>query len=60
MESMYFFFLLIQYLTFARFDAYTKAAEHITIAQAILMNKAQAAVEIDRILTECISRVSPD
>jgi pyruvate decarboxylase len=42
-----------------KFDAYTKAAEHITIAQAILMNKAQAAVEIDRILTECISRARP-
>ncbi|KAG2358323.1 thiamine diphosphate-binding protein [Suillus spraguei] len=42
-----------------KFDAYTKAAEHVTIAQAILMNKAQAAVEIDRVLTECITHARP-
>lgn len=42
-----------------KFDVYTKAAENVTIAQAILMNKAQAAVEIDRILTECITNARP-
>lgn len=45
---------------FARFDVYTKAAEQITIAQATIMAKSQAAAEIDRILTECIVHVSSD
>ncbi|KAG1838027.1 thiamine diphosphate-binding protein [Suillus subalutaceus] len=40
-----------------KFDVYTKAAENVTIAQAILMNKTQAAAEIDRILTVCITNV---
>ena len=40
-----------------RFDAYTKAAEQITISQAMLMDKTYAAVEIDRILVDCITRV---
>lgn len=40
-----------------RFDVYTKVAEQVTISQAMLMNKDQAAVEIDRILTDCITRV---
>ena len=40
-----------------RFDVYTKAAEQVTISQAILMNKGHAAVEIDRILTDCITHV---
>jgi pyruvate decarboxylase len=40
-----------------RFEVYTKAAEQVTTSQAILMNKVQAAVEIDRILTDCITRV---
>ncbi|KAG1749231.1 thiamine diphosphate-binding protein [Suillus lakei] len=42
-----------------RFDAYTKAAEQITIAQAMIMTKTQAAAEIDRILTECITHARP-
>lgn len=42
-----------------RFDAYTKAAEQITIAQAMIMNKTHAAAEIDRILTECITQARP-
>ena len=40
-----------------RFDVYTKAAEQVTISQAMLMNKICAAAEIDRILTDCITRV---
>jgi len=43
----------------ARFEVYTKAAEQVTTSQAILMNKVQAAVEIDRILTDCITRARP-
>jgi hypothetical protein len=43
-----------------RFDAYTKAAEQITIAQATLMTPTQAGPEIDRILTDCIKHVSTD
>ncbi|KAL4070052.1 thiamine diphosphate-binding protein [Scleroderma yunnanense] len=42
-----------------RFDAYTKAAEQVTIAQASLMSKVHAAAEIDRVLTECITRARP-
>lgn len=42
-----------------KFDVYTKAAEQVTIAQAMLMNKTQAAAEIDRILTECIVHARP-
>ncbi|KAG0700471.1 thiamine diphosphate-binding protein [Suillus ampliporus] len=42
-----------------RFDAYTKAAEQITVAQAIIMTKTQAAAEIDRVLTECIIHARP-
>ncbi|KAH7927614.1 pyruvate decarboxylase [Leucogyrophana mollusca] len=42
-----------------RFDAYTKAAEQITVSQATLMNKTHAAAEIDRILTDCITRARP-
>ncbi|KIJ17894.1 pyruvate decarboxylase [Paxillus involutus ATCC 200175] len=42
-----------------RFDAYTKAAEQVTTSQAMLMNKIHAAAEIDRILTDCITRARP-
>lgn len=42
-----------------KFDVYTKAAENVTIAQAMLMNKTQAAAEIDRILTVCITNARP-
>ena len=40
-----------------RFDVYTKAAEQVTMSQAMLMNKVYAAVEIDRILIDCITHV---
>lgn len=40
-----------------RFDVYSKAAEQVTISQAMLMNKVYAAAEIDRVLTDCITRV---
>jgi len=43
-----------------RFDAYIKAAEQVTIAQATIMSPGQAGPEIDRILTECITHVSTD
>ncbi|KAG9315661.1 thiamine diphosphate-binding protein [Chiua virens] len=43
----------------ARFDVYTKAAEQVTISQAMLMNKVHAAAEIDRVLTDCITRTRP-
>lgn len=42
-----------------KFEVYTKAAEQITIAQATIMAKSQAAAEIDRILTECIVHARP-
>ncbi|KIK85594.1 hypothetical protein PAXRUDRAFT_831956 [Paxillus rubicundulus Ve08.2h10] len=42
-----------------RFDAYTKAAEQVTTSQAMLMDKNHAAAEIDRILTDCITRARP-
>ncbi|KAF8558312.1 pyruvate decarboxylase [Imleria badia] len=42
-----------------RFDAYTKAAEQVTISQAMLMNKVNAAADIDRVLTDCITRARP-
>ncbi|KIJ62714.1 hypothetical protein HYDPIDRAFT_94123 [Hydnomerulius pinastri MD-312] len=41
------------------FDAYTKAAEQVTISQAKLMNKGHAATEIDRVLTDCITHARP-
>lgn len=53
-------FLLIRCFTSSRFNVYTKVAEQITAAQAIIMNKAQAAAEIDRILMEAIIQVSTD
>lgn len=40
-----------------RFDAYQKAAEQFTIAQAYLTDKSTAAAEIDRVLIECITHV---
>ncbi|OJA07786.1 hypothetical protein AZE42_06734, partial [Rhizopogon vesiculosus] len=42
-----------------RFDAYTKAAEQVTITQATIMTPRQAGSEIDRILTECITHARP-
>jgi hypothetical protein len=40
-----------------RYDAYIKAAEQITIAQGIITDKDSAAATIDRVLTECLTRV---
>ncbi|KAG9315659.1 thiamine diphosphate-binding protein [Chiua virens] len=43
----------------ARFDVYTKAAEQVTISQGMLMSSASAAAEIDRVLSDCITRARP-
>ena len=40
-----------------RFDAYRKAAEQFTIAQADITSKATAAAQIDRVLTDLITYV---
>jgi pyruvate decarboxylase len=42
-----------------RFDAYLKASENFTISQASLFDPSTAAVEIDRVLTDCITRARP-
>ncbi|KAG2153026.1 thiamine diphosphate-binding protein [Suillus bovinus] len=42
-----------------RFDAYTKVAEQTTVAQAMIMDKAQAAAEIDRVLMQSIIHARP-
>jgi pyruvate decarboxylase len=42
-----------------RFDAYYKATQQVTIAQAEIMSAATAAAEIDRILTDLITFVRP-
>ncbi|KIM66897.1 hypothetical protein SCLCIDRAFT_1210949 [Scleroderma citrinum Foug A] len=42
-----------------RFNAYEKAAEQVTVAQASLMSKINAAAEIDRVLTQCITLARP-
>ncbi|KAJ6584893.1 thiamine diphosphate-binding protein [Mycena capillaripes] len=42
-----------------RYDAYIKAAENFTISQAILTETVTAAAEIDRVLTDCITRARP-
>ncbi|KAF7299075.1 Pyruvate decarboxylase [Mycena indigotica] len=42
-----------------RYDAYIKAAENFSISQAILTSKENAAAEIDRVLTDCITRARP-
>ncbi|KAJ7935574.1 thiamine diphosphate-binding protein [Mycena leptocephala] len=42
-----------------RYDAYIKAAENFTISQAILADTNTAAAEIDRVLTDCITRARP-
>jgi ABC-type transporter Mla MlaB component len=39
------------------FDAYTKAAQQFSIADAQLMNKNTACAEIDRVLTAAITLV---
>nr|GAT60368.1 pyruvate decarboxylase [Mycena chlorophos] len=43
----------------SRYDAYIKAAEQFTVAQGIITGKDSAAAEIDRVLTECITRARP-
>ncbi|KAJ7640546.1 pyruvate decarboxylase [Mycena rosella] len=42
-----------------RYDAYSKASENFTISQANILDKDTAAAEIDRILTDCITRARP-
>ncbi|KAI0927356.1 hypothetical protein AcV5_007910 [Taiwanofungus camphoratus] len=42
-----------------RYDAYYKASQQFTIAQATLTSKDTAAVEIDRIITECVVMARP-
>ncbi|KAF7978485.1 hypothetical protein HWV62_45623 [Athelia sp. TMB] len=42
-----------------RFDAYRKASEQFTIAQADITSPATAAAQIDRLLTELITHVRP-
>ena len=42
-----------------RYDAYIKAAENFTASQAILTDKSTAAAEIDRVLTDCMTRARP-
>ncbi|KAJ7700491.1 thiamine diphosphate-binding protein [Mycena rosella] len=41
------------------FDAYVKAAEHFTISQRIITDKDTAAAQIDRVLTDCMTRARP-
>lgn len=36
-----------------------KVAEQFSVAQAYLNNPATAAVEIDHLLTECMTKVGP-
>lgn len=42
-----------------RFDAYHKAAEHFVKSHASLTDKATAAAEIDRVLTDCVVMARP-
>ncbi|KAG6891359.1 hypothetical protein C0992_008474, partial [Termitomyces sp. T32_za158] len=42
-----------------RYDAYTTAAQQFTYSQATLKNKNNAAVEIDRVLIDCITKARP-
>ncbi|KAF5369488.1 hypothetical protein D9758_002644 [Tetrapyrgos nigripes] len=42
-----------------RYDAYRKASEQFTISHAELQNSSTAAVEIDRVLTDCILHARP-
>ncbi|KAL7280039.1 hypothetical protein ACG7TL_006453 [Trametes sanguinea] len=42
-----------------RYDAYYKASQQFTIAQAVLNNKDTAPAEIDRVLTECVVMARP-
>ncbi|KAJ3573206.1 hypothetical protein NP233_g2580 [Leucocoprinus birnbaumii] len=42
-----------------RYDAYTIASKQFTISQTQLMNKHEAALQIDHALVECITRARP-
>ncbi|TFK73562.1 pyruvate decarboxylase THI3 [Pluteus cervinus] len=42
-----------------RYLAYTRASEQFTVAQAALGNTDAAALEIDRVLLECITKARP-
>jgi pyruvate decarboxylase len=42
-----------------RFDAYTKAAQQFSIADAQLMQVSNACSEIDRVITQVITQVHP-
>ncbi|KAK0201639.1 pyruvate decarboxylase THI3 [Desarmillaria ectypa] len=42
-----------------RYDAYMKVAEQFSVAHAYLNNPATAAVEIDHLLTECMTKARP-
>ncbi|TFK40584.1 pyruvate decarboxylase THI3 [Crucibulum laeve] len=42
-----------------RYDAYVKAASQFSVYQAIIMNKNDAPIQIDRALTECITLARP-
>ena len=49
--------LLLNRECVSSYDAYYKAAQEFTIAQATLATKETAAAEIDRVLTDCIVTV---
>jgi pyruvate decarboxylase len=40
-----------------RFDAYTKAAQQFSIADAQLMEKSSACAQIDRVITSILTQV---
>lgn len=44
-------------LTWFRYDAYQKAAEQFVIHEAKLFKRETAATDIDRAITECITKV---
>jgi TPP-dependent 2-oxoacid decarboxylase len=50
--------LAIHFLTnFPRFEAYAKAAALFTISQAYIVDKKDAASQIDQAITDCITGV---
>ena len=56
------FVLLIQIASYfltdsLRFDAYANAATMFTFSQARIMDKANAALQIDQVITDCITQV---
>ncbi|KAG6896937.1 hypothetical protein C0995_010925, partial [Termitomyces sp. Mi166 len=42
-----------------RYEAYNLAAQQFTYSQAFLKNKKHAPIEIDRVLTDCITKARP-